>query len=1694
MELTLPMVVVQHGRRLVEAWLPGFPSISATGPSLAEIRDDLALAVMERFYRDDVQRLGEYQIAPAARVEHVLVEQSIHDPERKQRWEVRGRVGVLVERWPGAGFLVVTPTRLPIPRFAVLNEDHLEASVIARVARWCRETDQRTLDPWHCRRRERLELLEVDAIAPTILPHTHPGARKLMARKKSEEPAKGEPQEPDEEDPDAPAPEPPTAQQAEEKRRIARLTAQVLRQVGRNLSHGAEDGNLGRAFGRDGLVDGLVNDLATREGAAVVLVGPPGVGKSAIVEEFCRRLLGHNRKHGLRRDVWRVDGNRFISGMMYVGQWEARARELIEELEETGDILFLDDLASMVQAGRTGKGDTNVAQFLGPAIARGTLTVVAESTPERLAWARQEEPGFVQLFRALPVPSMSMRASLPVLIGAVRGLEGESDGLRAPQRMTPSALESTLRLTQRFLPNEAFPGKAVRLLRATLDRVVDPSPARGGGLERRYGPAEVHATLQQRTGLPDFVLDPAQALPRDEIAARFRRLIAGQDEAVDAMTDLVLALQQGLCDPDKPLGTFLFVGPTGVGKTESARALARTLFGSPERLVRFDMSEFTAASSVTRLLGEPAAPDGELTSALRVQPFCVVLFDEIEKAHPRVFDALLQLLGEGRLSDAAGRLADARQAVLIMTSNLGVKEAASQVGFAASVDGARTHYISSAQRFFRPEFFNRIDRLVPFRSLDPEALRHVVEQQLAELLGRRGIARANLLVEVEPAMLDALVTRAYDPRFGARPLKREMERRLTVPLAHHLVRRRDQDLALIMLQRLGDTMALRVRTLRERTLPAAVPPVPDTTQACLAAFDELNDEVERFQEELLPLLQRPSGDEALDRARGGLLDAFRALRGLIQEAEADPILTEEFIEEEDDPVTKVRLMERTPSNPRRRFRSGLRPRPGYTLVRTHSTPGLTIHRAQTLLVPLLDRCELLAAQARSAASLERWTVLIEPAPGLPADDLRLDELARSLASVLPTLRHEVEQGHAWAPLPERSSAPPTQRRRLLLEGFALGSILASFSGFAVASGHLSKNLLLRVHTLPGSGEAVDALDLARKEALQRRSRGEDAPLPDVPDRVAFRHTQSWVHCLSGLPVSPEDGSARHRDLLAATLRLQRLGESLVTHGQKISYLRAQARPRGDGLGGGSPGAERVWPGRGERAGGSGAGAGGAPGAGPRGSEGDDGALAEDGAEAGGRDGAGAPAAAVHPGADALLGAGEAGGEQGAAEGGAADGGGGGAAAEAGDAAGDRRCERAGGVGGGVRAPRVLPGAAGAAEGGGVRGGGVAGDDDGGVAWPAGARGGREGEGGGGGRPAGPAEPLSAAAGRAGRGVPGAAPGGLHRAAGPGVPAGPGAEHAGGAGVRVEARGRAAAGAERRRQERAGAGAGGAGFGREEPAPRPRDLLDLGGADRGRDAVPGAVAGEAGADDPVAAHAARGAAHREPDRVSVELPRQLGAGRGGLPGARDRRGGAGGDPGGQRGGRGASGADPRVVPAGAAAAAPRPPRSRGGLARAAVGGAAGGPRPVAALRGAGAPHRDGHHRALLPAGAAAWVGGLAAARRGAGGGGRRERGAGGDPGRLRPPHRLPPEPGRPPGAHGPGGRAGRAAAPGRRPGRRPGAAARPGAHAEDRAGGPAEAPGQLPLAGPDRRGQDRERAGAHRVPLWRREAHGPHRHE
>jgi ATP-dependent Clp protease ATP-binding subunit ClpC len=757
MDIKLPLVVVHRGRRLIEAWVPGLDPVRAVGPSLSEMRDDLALKVMELFEFATPARFGAYQLPPHVSLRMVDIDVVAQDRAKKKRVPLEGRLGVLLEKWPDDTFYVVTPTRIPSARFALRSPDDLESALNRRIAAWVLENNVESLAPWSSDRRERLDILEVDADAPSIFPK---GPKRYLRRPKKKKSAS--------------QPQRETEREKDERRRMRRLSVQTLRTIARNLSHGARDDSLDRAFGREALVKTLVDDFDLREGNAVVLVGEPGSGKTAIVHEFVRRLSERYQSHDLRRDVWRVDGNRFIAGMMYVGQWEERARSLIDELIDLGDVLYIDDLASMVYAGRTSKQDTHVAQFLEPHLARGELTVLAESTPERFERVREEAPTFASLFRVVRVDSLSDRETLPVLLGVLRDLESDAEGYVTPVRVTPDALETVLALTRRFLAHEAYPGKAVRLVRSVLST---PGTVRDG--YRWYEARDVFDAFKRLTGLPDFILGAEPPRTRESIRASLGAMVAGQPEAIEAVTDVVVTMQRSLSDPEKPLATYLFVGPTGVGKTETARALATYLFGSPSRMVRFDMSEFASSVSVTRLVGHAGSPDGELTLALRTQPFTVVLFDEIEKAHPRVFDALLQLFGEGRLTDAAGRLVDFRGTIIVMTSNLGATDRQR----ASFTRESAADFRRAVRDHFRPEMQNRIDYVVEFRSLSLDDVVRIVDLELEKVQARTGLVRRGIRLVASESARRRLATLGYEPSRGARPLRRVIEELVVVPIA-----------------------------------------------------------------------------------------------------------------------------------------------------------------------------------------------------------------------------------------------------------------------------------------------------------------------------------------------------------------------------------------------------------------------------------------------------------------------------------------------------------------------------------------------------------------------------------------------------------------------------------------------------------------------------------------------------------------------------------------------------------------------------------------------------------------------------------------------------------------------------------------------------------------------------------------------
>ncbi|HSH82584.1 MAG TPA: AAA family ATPase, partial [Herpetosiphonaceae bacterium] len=576
----------------------------------------------------------------------------------------------------------------------------------------------------------------------------------------------------------------------------------VLRTCGINLTAQVATNGLSRADRRDELVEQILATLAGSTASSVLLVGQEGVGKTALVHEIVARIHVGTVPERLRgRELWAVTGNNLIAGMSYIGQWQGRVQSLIQEVRKGRQILHMGDPNAILDAGRWSSSDNNMGRFLRPYVESGDITIICECTPEGLAAALKAEPGLVHAFRRVDVPATSESETHAILLAEARRLEAAHN-----LSIAPEATAAVVELTRRFMPYRAFPGKAVSLLRSAIRETL-PEPGHAP-VPRTLGRADVVAGFARATGLPSLLLSDAELLDEEAVRAYFEERLLGQPDAVMAMAELILLIKAGLNAPNKPLGSFFFVGPTGVGKTEMAKVLASYLFGSEDRLVRFDMSEYGTTDALPKLVGSAwqRENEGELTRRVREQPFCVVLLDELEKAHADVYDALLQVLGEGRLTDASGRTADFRNTIIIMTSNLGASRRETHaLGFGATMpeeatdERLRAHFRKEAESFFRPEFFNRIDRILVFRPLTLEAMRRITRRELGKLLMREGITRRNLVVEpFDEAVIETLLERGFHPHYGARPLQREIERMVSLPLAravlgklatqHHVLR------------------------------------------------------------------------------------------------------------------------------------------------------------------------------------------------------------------------------------------------------------------------------------------------------------------------------------------------------------------------------------------------------------------------------------------------------------------------------------------------------------------------------------------------------------------------------------------------------------------------------------------------------------------------------------------------------------------------------------------------------------------------------------------------------------------------------------------------------------------------------------------------------------------------------------------
>jgi ATP-dependent Clp protease ATP-binding subunit ClpC len=574
---------------------------------------------------------------------------------------------------------------------------------------------------------------------------------------------------------------------------------------------------LSRPWERDAQVARLVERLG-RERANVVLLGETGSGKTAILAEAARKAEreqpdkegesseGDEALYAVRNRFWLTSAARLIAGMQYLGQWQERCEEIIAQLSTIGGVLCVENLLDLVRTGGSGPGDS-LAAFVLPYVQRRELRLVAEATPAELDACRRLLPGFADVFQVLSIPAFTRPQAVTALAQVARARERN---LRVS--IEAGAVDQIHRLFARFMPYQGFPGPASSFLLELFDQAH----------RKKAGAVTARAATEQfvrRTGLPEVFLRDDLPLRREEVLTTLRAQVIGQDAACEAAVDLILTFKAALNDPGRPVGVLLFCGPTGVGKTELARAVSRFFFGhgdERDRLIRLDMSEYAGPGAAERLLGSAHAALGlrgepsPLIRRVRQQPFAVVLLDEIEKAAAEVFDVLLGVFDEGRLTDPYGRLTLFRSTVVIMTSNLGADRPESfGLGKPAAPD-----YDAEAMAFFRPEFFNRIDAVVRFHPLSPEAMRQIAEKELHDLANREGLARAGLRLRWTDALVDWLIARGFDRRYGARPLQRAIETLVVAPLARHLIEYQDVSSGEILLDRAdGDGSAVIIRAV-----------------------------------------------------------------------------------------------------------------------------------------------------------------------------------------------------------------------------------------------------------------------------------------------------------------------------------------------------------------------------------------------------------------------------------------------------------------------------------------------------------------------------------------------------------------------------------------------------------------------------------------------------------------------------------------------------------------------------------------------------------------------------------------------------------------------------------------------------------------------------------------------------------------
>jgi ATP-dependent Clp protease ATP-binding subunit ClpC len=651
----------------------------------------------------------------------------------------------------------------------------------------------------------------------------------------------------------------------------------LVDQLATDLTQMAIEGKLDPVVGREVEIERVIQVLSRRRKNNPALIGEPGVGKTAIVEGLAQRIVnGETPRPLLNKRVLQLDVGSLVAGTMYRGQFEERLKRVIEELKASDSILFIDEVHMLVGAGSAGSS-VDAANILKPALARGELQCIGATTLDEYRKHIESDAALERRFQQILVPEPTIEETIEIL-----------QGIKVPYQehhnveITDEAIEAAAHLSARYVPDRFLPDKAIDLIdesSARLRMYKSPDAVQVRRAEQELArireeimlietegtpdeedPAEEIARLQMQregieetlttlktnwnpetnqprlsgediaevvsmwTGIPVLRMtgEESERLMQMEVALHNR--IIGQHEAIEAISKAVRRARAGLKDPKRPIGSFMFLGPTGVGKTELTKALAEFLFGSEDALIQLDMSEFMERHSVARLVGAPPGyvgyeDAGQLTEAIRRRPYSIVVFDEVEKAHPDAFNMLLQVMEEGTLTDARGRRVDFRNAIIVMTSNIGadaIKRGAT-LGFGGlprneeqdekrTYEDMKKHVTEQLRKAFRPEFLNRVDATVFFRALTREEIKQIVDLELNKV--RERLIEHAITLDVTDTARGWLADKGYDPEFGARPLRRLIQNEIEDALSDGILSGKFKLASIVKVDALGDELIL----------------------------------------------------------------------------------------------------------------------------------------------------------------------------------------------------------------------------------------------------------------------------------------------------------------------------------------------------------------------------------------------------------------------------------------------------------------------------------------------------------------------------------------------------------------------------------------------------------------------------------------------------------------------------------------------------------------------------------------------------------------------------------------------------------------------------------------------------------------------------------------------------------------------